>query len=260
MNLKILFCILFFFPATAVPQEVIDTMYFDSNWEQTTVSQALYYRIISTDTAGEFRFLVRDYFPSGQIQMRGTYKSIRPDNKDGYFIYYFMNGLKQMECHYSDNLLHGPFQEWFETGQMKVSQFFSNDVLNGKFISWREDGTYRLQTHYSNGNKHGEFISYYENGMRARTEIYENDELIEGRCFTKEGEPTEYFPYIKMPQFPGGREGILRFLRSELRYPRKQKEEDIPDPLLYCSQLMRPVRSASPESLMVILIHLTVRP
>jgi TonB family protein len=206
-------------PFTALSQVVIDTMYFDRNWEQTAKEQAHYYRIISTDTAGEFRFLVHDFFPSGRIQMTGTYKSIRPDNKDGHFIYYFETGQKQMDCHYRDNMYHGLCQEWFESGQMKVSQFFANDLLDGKFASWREDGTPRLQAHYSMGEKHGEFISYYSNGQQARRDIYENDKLVEGKCFTQKGRPTAYFPYIKMPEFQGGREGLLRYLRDELVYP-----------------------------------------
>ena len=76
-------------------QEFIDTMYFSGEWEQSIREKAEYYRIISSDTSGEFRFLVEDFYFSGQIQMSGTYKSIRPDNKDGHFIYYNPLGGKR---------------------------------------------------------------------------------------------------------------------------------------------------------------------
>ena len=206
-------------------QEFIDTMYFSGEWEQSIREKAEYYRIISSDTSGEFRFLVEDFYFSGQIQMSGTYKSIRPDNKDGHFIYYNPLGGKQMECHYRNNLLHGPYEEWYDSGQKKVSQYFNEDKLDGPFSSWREDGTSRLQAHYSEGVKNGSFISYYTNGQKARKDLYEKDQLIEGQCFTTDGEPTDYFPYIKMPEFPGSREGILKFIENELIYPQEARRQ-----------------------------------
>ncbi len=87
-------------PSPGKGQIILDTMYFDQNWEQSTEQDANYYRIISTDTTfRSFRFSVKDYYLSGQVQMTGTYKSIRPDNKDGQFIYYFDNGQQQRDCY-----------------------------------------------------------------------------------------------------------------------------------------------------------------
>ena len=184
-----------------------------------THDEARYYRIISADTSGAFKFTVEDYYSSGQIQMRGMYRSIRPDNKDGHFIYYFENGERQMECHYRDNLLNGPFKEWFESGQLKVSQGFQNDLLDGLYSSWHEDGTRKLQLYYSGGKKNGLFVSYHKNGQKLRSDLYQNDILIEGQCFTPQGEPAEYYPYIIMPRFPGGRSGLRKFFGDELKYP-----------------------------------------
>ena len=225
MRLNKLIILLIFVSAGASSQVLIDTMYFDGQWEQSSREKARYYRIISTDTSGEFRFLVRDFYLSGQIQMSGTYKSIRPDNKDGHFIYYNQDGSRQMECHYRENLLHGPYDEWYDSGQKKVSRHFSKDKLDGQFSSWREDGTYRLQAHYSDGARNGYFISFYTNGQKARKDLYENDQLIESQCFTSGGEPTDYFPYIKMPEFPGGREGILKFIEKHLVYPNEARRQ-----------------------------------
>jgi TonB family protein len=219
MIFRFLLILYILIPAWANSQMIIDTVYFDSDWEQSDKEGARYYRVISTDTSGEFRFMVRDYYLSGQIQMAGTYKSIRPDNRDGNFTYYFENGNIQIECIYDDNVLDGPFNEWYESGQQKVSQAFMDGELDGAYTSWREDGTYMLQATYSEGERNGYFISYYENGQKVRNDLYENDILIDGKCFTPEGDPTEYFPYVKMPDFQGGRSGLLKFIRNELKYP-----------------------------------------
>ncbi len=109
--------------------QVLDTMYFDKDWGQTSKVEANYYRYIFIDTSGDFRFYVEDYFSWEQIQMTVTYKSIRPDNKDGHFIYWYENGTKQMECYYRDNILHGPLREWYSSGQTESFQQFSDGVL-----------------------------------------------------------------------------------------------------------------------------------
>ena len=220
-----LFILLFMVPAWASSQMVIDTTYFDRDWEPAGKEHARYYRIISTDTSGEFRFMVKDYYLSGQIQMSGTYKSIRPDNKDGHFIYYYENGKKQMECFYDNNVLDGPLNEWYDSGQQKTAQFYKNDDLDGAYTSWRENGGYELQAHYSAGKKHGYFVSYYNNGQKARNDLYDNDVLVEGQCFTPEGEPTEYFPYVKLPQFQEGRQGLIKYIRKELQYPPEARKK-----------------------------------
>ncbi|MFC2111871.1 TonB family protein [Bacteroidota bacterium] len=217
---------LLFLPLTGISQ-VIDTMYFDSNWEQTTKAEAQYYRYISIDTTGNFRFLVEDYFPGGQIQMSGTYKSIRPDNKDGHFIYWHENGKKQMECFYRDNTLHGPLREWYLSGQAESYQEYNGGVLDGEFTSWREDGSMKLNARYHGGTKHGNFQSFYPNGQMTRDDYFENDILIEGKCFSAEGESVEYFPYVLMPKYPGGRSALYKFVEKEISYPQKAKKGGI---------------------------------
>ena len=207
--------------------QVLDTMYFDNNWNQTTEAEAHYYRYVSVDSSEEFRFYVEDYFPGGQIQMTGTYKSIRPDNKDGHFVYWYENGNKQMECRYRDNILHGTLREWYSSGQEESYQEFRAGLLNGEYRSWREDGSLKLIAGYYIGEKHGNFQSFYPGGQMIRNDYYENGRFIEGNCYSEEGELVDYFPYIVMPQFPGGHEALRKFIRKELKYPPEARREGL---------------------------------
>jgi TonB family protein len=202
-------------------QGVRDTMYFDRDWEQTTRSNASYYRIITFADTGDFLFIVRDYYLSGRIQMSGTYRSIRPDYKTGVFTYYYENGLRQAECEYDHNELDGPCREWYENGNPKSDYFYLDGKRSGSYKSWNEDGTAKLEIQYKDDKKHGYFISYHPNGKPARKDLYENDELIEGKCFNKSGEEIDYYPYIVMPSFPGGLEALRKFIENEINYPAK---------------------------------------
>ncbi len=207
--------------------QVLDTMYFDSNWEQADKENAHYFRFVSIDTSGEFRFLVEDFYPDGQIQMSGTYKSIRPDNKDGHFIYWYEDGKKQMECTYQDNYLQGTLQEWYASGIQESHQEFINGALDGDFKSWDENGKIKLNARYRKGDKHGNFQSFYQNGQKVRDDYYENGQLQEGKCFSKDGKEIEYFPYVLMPRFPGGPGSLRSFVKKELKYPAEAKKRNI---------------------------------
>lgn len=207
--------------------QVLDTMYFDSNWEQASKEDAHYYRFVSIDTSGDFRFLVEDFYPDGQVQMTGTYKSIRPDNKDGHFIYRYENGKKQMECTYKNNYLHGTLREWYVSGQQESYQEFKNGILNGDFKSWDEEGRPKLKARYQNGEKHGNFRSFYPNGQMVRDDYFENGQLQEGTCFSEDGTEIEYFPYVLMPRFPGGASSLRNFVKKEMKYPAEAKKRNI---------------------------------
>jgi TonB family protein len=200
-------------------------MYFDRNWEQTTEAEAYYYRYVSIDSSGEFRFHVQDFYPDGVTQMTGTYRSIRPDNKDGHFIYYYESGQKQMSCDYRNDKLHGPMEEWYESGAKESYQEFSEGLPDGQYTSWREDGSMKLNAKYHRGTKHGHFQSFYPNGQMVRNDYFENDRLLEGKCYSPEGDEIDYFPYVQMPEYPGGRSALYSFVEKELKYPSEAKKQ-----------------------------------
>jgi TonB family protein len=223
---RMIILLLLVLPYNGRGQIILDTMYFNQNWEQSTKQDANYYRIVSTDTSsGSFRFFVRDFYLSGQVQMTGTYKSIRPDNKDGQFIYYYENGQQQRDCHYRDNTLNGIFREWYRSGQQKNEQEYKNGLLDGIYKTWRENGSLKMEARYVRGKKNGNFKTYYENGQPIRNDLYEADRLVEGFCFTPDGDPTEYFPYMVMPQFQDGQTGLRKFIERELKYPPEAKRK-----------------------------------
>jgi len=212
------------------PQIVTDTMYFNRTWEQTGSENARYYRIIKMDTSGQFLFYVTDYFLSGQEQMTGTYRSIRPDFREGTFTWYHENGTKQQSCEYKNNMLHGSYLEWFENGQIQTRQTFNKGIPDGPHKKWNEKGVIQFDAQYSNGDSHGYFITYYDNGQMIRKELYNLGRLIEGQCYSQNGDSIEYFPYLVQPQFKGGRAALLKFIQMELKYPKqalKEEKEDI---------------------------------
>jgi protein TonB len=211
-------------------QIVTDTMYFNRTWEQTEKENARYYRVIKMDTSGQFIFYVTDYFLSGQEQMTGTYRTIRPDFREGTFTWFYEDGSKQQSCEYKDNLIHGKYIEWFDNGQIQTQQNWNRGLRDGPYKKWNKNGSLQFDAQYDMDEIHGDFITYYDNCQMIRKDLYDRGRLIEGQCFSPEGDLIEYFPYLLQPQFKGGRAALLKFLQEELKYPKqefKDQKEDI---------------------------------
>lgn len=200
-------------------QFINDTVFYDKDWKQSNPENASYYRVISSDSGREIQYLVKDYYISGSIQMTGTYKSIYPDYKTGPFNYWYENGQSQIVCNYYNNKLDGEYFEYYDSGEPKIKRNYSKGLIDGEEKSWSLTGFLTKVVEYRNGIKHGRFLTYYDNGQLIRKDIYRNDKLVKGNCYTRQGKDTSYFDYFIMPEFNGGLEGFKKFILERLKYP-----------------------------------------
>ncbi|MBL0342636.1 MAG: rhomboid family intramembrane serine protease [Bacteroidetes bacterium] len=65
------------------------TLWYDSNWKETVKEKASFYRNGHYDELGNTHGIVKDYYLSGQLQMKGTYVK---NLEDGLFFYYNSDG------------------------------------------------------------------------------------------------------------------------------------------------------------------------
>ncbi len=113
---------------------------------------------------------------------------------------YTIDGKIQSEHHYSNlrkNQVDGISKDWFESGQLKLERTFKQGKLNGPLKS------------------------FYANGKLKRSDLYKENELVEGKCFTRTGADTAHYAFLVTPQYPGGDEMLMKFLSSNIRYPKK---------------------------------------
>ena len=82
-------------------QNTYDTVYYDSRWKTTNKENHSFYRIIEKQNNG--KIICKDYWKTGEIQMKGVYSSLDPDINDGELIYYFKNGqIKELTNYVND--------------------------------------------------------------------------------------------------------------------------------------------------------------
>ncbi|MGH2665780.1 toxin-antitoxin system YwqK family antitoxin [Flavobacterium sp.] len=84
---------------------------------------------------------VEDYYKSGKLQMKGTYKDLEINYPIGLFTYYYENGnKKQINSFDSNSKLDGEYTTWHENGKKETSSNYVNSRPEGIKTIWHENG------------------------------------------------------------------------------------------------------------------------
>lgn len=104
------------------------------------------------------------------------------------------------------------------------------DVKDGKCFKYYPSGKLEYINEYSNNQLHGKVTGYYENGKIKRTDIFDRDTLVSGKCFNKEGNDTIYRFYQKPPKFHGKMLAVSDFpqyIEKRLIYPHEATDRGL---------------------------------
>ncbi|MCX6223698.1 MAG: dienelactone hydrolase family protein [Bacteroidia bacterium] len=132
-----------------VQAQVIDT--FLLKYAASKNDTILYKRIIRFDERKK-SYYVRDYYPTGQIQMEAHYSSFDKNIKEGW------------QCNYHSNTKQSFYQEWYENGQLKFSGRFKNGRATGRCQWWYGNGQREADEGRLNGQLHGRVRYWTEQG------------------------------------------------------------------------------------------------
>ncbi|MCW3788249.1 energy transducer TonB [Plebeiibacterium sediminum] len=101
-----------------------DTIFYDNHWEETSSSNASYYRIIKKDLL----YAVTDYYLNGQIQMKGFYKTLDPEVKHGEFVFYNQNGDVSNIVNYKNGVVRNEVNCYNEKGELIKGDIFDDEL------------------------------------------------------------------------------------------------------------------------------------
>lgn len=109
-------------------------VYFNKDWEVTTINKYEYSRIIILNQSGESETLVKDYYKTGELQWEGHLLEIKgfnsnEDKMTGLCIWYYKNGNKKNEAYYSNGELDGLSIEFDNNGTMISKILFKKGEL-----------------------------------------------------------------------------------------------------------------------------------
>jgi TonB family protein len=134
--------ILLVFSNLAFGQPLIDTIYFNSEWEETSQDSASFFRLMYPDSSGVVK--CEDYWISGEIQMTGYLNPKDYKTKEGQYIYYYKNGNKQSLVEYINGEIHGEKTLFYENETVKKTGRYKNNTPTGFVTEYDENGNIKL--------------------------------------------------------------------------------------------------------------------
>lgn len=190
-----------------------DTVYYNKDWKKLRTK---------TDPDADF-YVITAY--------TDTTQTISSETKTGFY----MSGGKKLESRYTiDRSKEYKVQRqigldigWYKNGQLAHKVDFTDGKKDGPDTQWFEDGRISHLSHYRAGKKEGEAFDYYQNSQVKRQEMFTNDVLVTGKCFTKAGADTVYFPHFEQPVFRGGEPALVQFMIRNMRYPKVARKRGI---------------------------------
>ena len=247
--------LLFYFSSCLMIQAADVKVYYDSEGNVTSSSQATFYRI-SNQYAIADRFHMTDFYMDGEVAASGAYMTSRYKIKDGEFIYYYPNGQVKSKGFFKENLRLGEWKWWYPNGQpMKDALIIhtnslpneeivltvnfwdedSNQVVSkgkGELIQFNEHqyvGKLRAVARGSilDGLKHGIWKGYDQEGNVLFKELYRDGSLLRGKASASGDRKVKYSTLSKAPMPLGGVNNLRKHIIKSLQYPRNARYENI---------------------------------
>jgi TonB family protein len=210
-----------------IGQTTNDTIYYNKSWKETIKSKAAYYSLIEIK---DNTYIVRDYYINGKLQMLGHYSSIEPKIKNGQFLYYDTYGNVLDEINYKNDIKDGYSISYYKNNFLFSEGNYSIGYKNGLWKYYHNNGNLEREITYNNGTVDGTCYHYdlnnkkifktvVEKGVDKET-YYINESGIENKILN-----ISFSKYL--PKFPGGLNGLNRFLQKNVQYPQEAIDKGI---------------------------------
>lgn len=209
---NLIFISLFLLPSLVYAQ---DSLFFDLNWNKVASHEmAKYYELVIQN---------RDFTMGQEIyyfNSRGKKLDSFNPSVDYYTIALhelaFSNG--KVERQYSlDGKLKSEKHFLEVPGDKDPTKLISK--LQGKNTDWYPNGQIHEDLNYKNDKLEGLIHTFWLNGQLKREDNFVEGKSTLGKCFSPEGTEIPYFPYMIMPEYPGGESALLSYISRKLEYP-----------------------------------------
>ena len=173
------------------PFGVKQTEYYDENWKRCKQKDALYYRVVTYESANKPRGVIKDYYINGQLQNEFTCPYVDYDDPgknfhEGEATWYYKNGQIQEKRYYFNNKINGLNTYYYENGEKSKEIEYNHGKLNGDYVLYYPNGKIKLYALYEYGDLvDGKYVEYDENGMAALV-YFENFEKNKSKWVDKD--------------------------------------------------------------------------
>lgn len=120
------------------PNNQMDTLYFDENWEPSSKEEMVYYTP-PPEPMGD-KYLFKDYYKSGKLYFEALSTSKTEKNFDGLAKFYAENGQLIESAVLNNGLINGEVNSFDEKGKVKgKAVYLNNKQLNALMFYYKGD-------------------------------------------------------------------------------------------------------------------------
>ena len=197
--------------------------YYDDLGEITNQTYAESYKLTwKEDTL----WYVNEYDMKNQLQMRASYSDKDLEIKQGEFESYYDDGSLASSCLYRNGFIVDVYLEWNENGNLSMEGRYADSLSFDQRVEihkFNKSAVFPGQTD-SLSVKDGVWEFYHFNGLLSAKEEYDKGKLISANYFEEDGKPAGSDAVVEiMPAFPGGIEGLMKYLKKNIKYPKQDK-------------------------------------
>lgn len=158
-------------PVIEIPQDRIDTIYYDNNWraiKNKAFASYFRYALYPADSLAARKS--RTFYITGELEGEGDFIELSPSNDKqskftGLYTHYYKSTKPSRSYNYRDGVLEGEYIIYNESGKPSEAGAYKQGVLNGKQITYYDNGKPSKVCHYQEGAITGLYITYYESGL-----------------------------------------------------------------------------------------------
>lgn len=124
----------------------------------------------------------KETYPNGQLMKEYIIDTTEQKHDTIEKTEYYPNGNIKVKGTYKNNLRHGEWQYFHKNGQIWSKGTFYEGKSNGIFNIYEEDGKLFMQSSYKQGIPDGLWI-FYKNGKKKKEVLFKNDSIIKETDF-----------------------------------------------------------------------------
>lgn len=120
-------------------------IYLDSSWNETTIEDFKYLRLVKDYNLHKNEYKVIDYYESGKVKMEGSTDDKDKFSKTGQLVYYYENGNRESITFFKKNKPVGKYYELYDNGNKRIEgEFFEEKKKNPNI--------YKIQSFWDENN------------------------------------------------------------------------------------------------------------
>ena len=169
-------------------------IYYDASWKViSSENGASFYREIEEPKKKADHFIVKDFYITGELQMKAEYASMEPEIKYGQATFYYKEGPKQSERFFVNGKESGDYKEWYPNSHVKAEGQMKSAKKEGDWKYYYSNGKLRMDGNYLDDNKNGDWKIYTISGQYYLKYSYEKGLLIKVELLDDSNGYVEYF-------------------------------------------------------------------